>query len=90
MKPETTVKPETEVKSGTTKISGREGNQSAQSPATSTGYSTPCVRQCCLDEHDVCLGCHRTLAQIKQWSQLTEAERQAIMATLPPPAPSWR
>ena len=30
-----------------------------------------------------CLGCKRTLAEIARWSQMTDAERAAVMAQLP-------
>ena len=33
------------------------------------GVASPCVRNCCLDDRDVCLGCHRTLAQILRFSR---------------------
>lgn len=44
--------------------------------------STPCIRNCCLDFDDICLGCFRSLEEIKAWSKLTEAERLALMAQL--------
>ena len=40
---------------------------------------SPCVRQCCLDQHDCCLGCGRSLDEILKWQQATEAERLHIM-----------
>ncbi|MCJ8170538.1 DUF1289 domain-containing protein [Atopomonas sediminilitoris] len=36
------------------------------------------MRRCCLDEHDICLGCGRSLAEILQWGQADSAQRQAI------------
>jgi uncharacterized protein len=41
---------------------------------------SPCVRNCCLDEEDVCLGCGRTLDEIRTWSSLDEAKRREILA----------
>jgi len=41
---------------------------------------TPCIRRCCLDEHDVCLGCFRTLDDIKGWTSSLNIERRAILA----------
>lgn len=41
---------------------------------------SPCVRNCCLDEQDVCLGCGRTLGEIRAWSSLSERERQQVLA----------
>ena len=40
---------------------------------------TPCVRNCCLDEFDVCLGCCRTLDEILNWRNLSEQEKTTIM-----------
>ena len=34
-------------------------------------------------QRGVCMGCCRTLDEIAQWSQLDEATRAAIMASLP-------
>ncbi len=36
---------------------------------------SPCVRNCCLNEYDVCLGCFRTLTEIKQWTLVDDAMR---------------
>jgi predicted Fe-S protein YdhL (DUF1289 family) len=43
---------------------------------------SPCVRNCCLDERDVCLGCARTLDEILRWSKLSNPERLEIMNQL--------
>ncbi|KFZ38650.1 hypothetical protein HR45_04290 [Shewanella mangrovi] len=40
---------------------------------------SPCVRNCCLDEHDVCLGCGRTLHEIKAWHDAKQPQRLAIL-----------
>ncbi len=39
----------------------------------------PCVRHCCLDPKDVCLGCFRTLDEILAWSAANNAERTVIL-----------
>ena len=39
---------------------------------------SPCVRNCCLDEADVCIGCGRHVQEILRWSQADAAERLAI------------
>ena len=41
---------------------------------------SPCVRNCCLDDEDVCLGCGRTLAEIRAWTSLAEAQRKEVLA----------
>lgn len=40
---------------------------------------SPCVRNCCLDDDDVCLGCFRTLGEITGWNDASEEERRAIL-----------
>ncbi|PPC90642.1 MAG: DUF1289 domain-containing protein [Methylobacter sp.] len=56
---------------------------------------SPCVRNCCLDQNDTCLGCFRTLKEITQWSQvdnngkekilgLARMRRERAMANYPP------
>jgi hypothetical protein len=44
-----------------------------------SGIASPCVRNCCLDEREVCLGCGRSLDEIKAWSEAGDAERLAIL-----------
>ena len=49
-----------------------------------TTISSPCLRVCVVDDSaDICVGCGRTLPEIAQWGRMTEAQRLAIMATLP-------
>ncbi|WP_445947107.1 DUF1289 domain-containing protein [Shewanella sp.] len=43
---------------------------------------SPCVRQCCLDAQDVCLGCHRTLDDILNWHRLSDTEKKQRMHAL--------
>lgn len=40
---------------------------------------SPCVRNCCLDPSDVCLGCYRTLNEIVAWSQVDDDEKKAVL-----------
>lgn len=40
---------------------------------------SPCVSICCLDENDICIGCHRSGDEITQWSQLTNDERLDVL-----------
>ena len=41
--------------------------------------TSPCVRNCCLDEQEVCLGCGRSLDEIKIWSEAGDTERLRIL-----------
>jgi predicted Fe-S protein YdhL (DUF1289 family) len=36
------------------------------------------VRNCCLDEQEVCLGCGRALPEILRWQGATAEERDTI------------
>jgi len=47
---------------------------------TTADVPSPCVRQCCLDEHDICLGCYRSLDEIRRWSAARPEEKRAILA----------
>ncbi len=40
---------------------------------------SPCVRNCCLDKQDICIGCGRTLEEIKQWQALSRDVKQKIL-----------
>ena len=40
---------------------------------------SPCIRQCCLDENDICLGCFRVLAEITGWQRAGDPQRLLIL-----------
>jgi predicted Fe-S protein YdhL (DUF1289 family) len=40
---------------------------------------SPCVRNCCLDDDDICLGCGRSLQEITRWSTSNDASKQVIL-----------
>lgn len=40
---------------------------------------SPCVRNCCLDNDDICLGCFRSLGEITEWGQATPDRRKVIL-----------
>ena len=41
---------------------------------------SPCIRNCCLDEQDVCLGCRRTLQEICAWGTVDDNGKREILA----------
>ena len=41
--------------------------------------ASPCIRQCCLDDADECIGFGRTLEEIKAWHSADAAGREAIL-----------
>ena len=45
---------------------------------------TPCIKVCVVDgESGLCLGCFRRLQEVAEWSRLSDADRDRIMAELP-------
>ena len=40
---------------------------------------SPCIRHCCLNEEDICLGCFRSIVEITGWSQADEHARRLIL-----------
>ena len=40
---------------------------------------TSCVRRCCLDEKDVCMGCFRSLNEILHWHEFSKEEIEAAL-----------
>jgi predicted Fe-S protein YdhL (DUF1289 family) len=40
---------------------------------------SPCIRICTLDDCDCCLGCGRTLEEIKRWAESDHQERELIL-----------
>ncbi len=45
---------------------------------------SPCTRVCAIDPGTgLCAGCSRTIDEIARWSQMTDDERQRIVASLP-------
>jgi predicted Fe-S protein YdhL (DUF1289 family) len=40
---------------------------------------SPCVRNCCLDDDLICLGCFRSLEEIKEWPVALEHRRDSIL-----------
>jgi len=40
---------------------------------------SPCVRNCCLGDDLVCLGCFRSVEEIKEWSLVDDPGRRLIL-----------
>ncbi len=40
---------------------------------------SPCVRNCCLNEQDICLGCARHLDEIIGWGSYTDAQKIEVL-----------
>jgi predicted Fe-S protein YdhL (DUF1289 family) len=44
-----------------------------------TEVESPCVRNCCLDQQDICLGCFRSITEILEWSNASAKKRSEII-----------
>jgi predicted Fe-S protein YdhL (DUF1289 family) len=49
-------------------------------PTEAENVASPCVRNCCLDDDNVCMGCGRSLAEIIRWSNASAAEKRNVLA----------
>lgn len=43
---------------------------------------SPCVRNCCLNEADICLGCFRSLEEITRWSLVDDETKTQILLSV--------
>ncbi len=41
--------------------------------------TSPCVSICALDEQDVCIGCHRSAREIREWLLMDDAQRLQVL-----------
>ena len=48
-------------------------------PSPPSQIASPCVRNCCLDDSDICIGCGRALAEIVAWGTADDTERRVIL-----------
>lgn len=43
---------------------------------------SPCVKQCTLNEQNVCIGCWRNLEEIKQWAVTNDGIRKKVLSNI--------
>ncbi|UXD87390.1 DUF1289 domain-containing protein [Thalassolituus hydrocarboniclasticus] len=41
--------------------------------------ASPCTRNCCLNDQDICMGCYRSLSEILIWQASSAEEKQKIL-----------
>lgn len=41
--------------------------------------TSPCVRNCCLDDNDICMGCFRSMDEILKWRDASEQQQLDII-----------
>lgn len=44
-----------------------------------TTVESPCIRNCCLNDEDICVGCYRSLAEITRWSLVDDNAKVQIV-----------
>ncbi len=44
-----------------------------------TLIDSPCIKNCCLDENDICMGCFRSLDEILNWTKVDDTLRQQFL-----------
>ncbi|HUD96566.1 MAG TPA: DUF1289 domain-containing protein [Woeseiaceae bacterium] len=54
-----------------------------QPPARPGFPPSPCINNCTLDDESVCLGCHRTIGEIIDWSRMSAAQQWQVIHALP-------
>jgi len=48
-------------------------------PETSKVVESPCIRNCCLNQQNICLGCFRHLDEIIGWRSFSAEKKQLIL-----------
>lgn len=43
---------------------------------------SPCIRNCCLDENDICVGCYRHILEIIGWQNKSTNQRKLTVREL--------
>ena len=43
--------------------------------------SSPCVRNCCLNAEDICIGCFRHINEILAWTNYKTDEKRVVVNT---------
>lgn len=46
---------------------------------TNSQYVSPCIRNCCLNTDDICVGCYRTIDEILRWNASDDDERKEVL-----------
>ncbi len=55
------------------------GKEPSADKVPSAEVSSPCVRNCCLDHQDYCLGCFRHLDEITGWSGFSNEQKHQVL-----------
>lgn len=67
----------------TQRILARERRRAERRQMLAGGPPSPCVAVCRLDEGTgLCLGCHRTIDEIREWPILAPDERNRVLESI--------
>ena len=67
----------------TQRILARERRRAERRRLLAQGPASPCVAICRLDERTgLCLGCHRTIDEIRDWPILAPDERNRVLESI--------
>lgn len=44
-----------------------------------SNIAKPCIRQCCLNDDDICMGCFRTLDDMRIWHKSSDEEKLEML-----------
>jgi len=58
---------------------GASQDGSPQMTEIPRAVQSPCVRNCCLDDDLTCLGCFRSIEEIKEWGMVDDQRRRIIL-----------
>ncbi|PCJ14783.1 MAG: DUF1289 domain-containing protein [Gammaproteobacteria bacterium] len=53
-----------------------------KAPEANATPQSPCIRNCCLDAHDICLGCFRHIDEITGWNSFSEQEKERVLTVI--------
>ncbi|MCF2906875.1 DUF1289 domain-containing protein [Pseudoalteromonas sp. DL2-H2.2] len=48
-------------------------------PEQAVQVPSPCIRHCCLDDNDICVGCYRTLNEIMNWQSSSNEQKRIVL-----------
>ncbi|MFT6914946.1 MAG: putative Fe-S protein YdhL (DUF1289 family) [Motiliproteus sp.] len=51
-------------------------------PTKAPTIASPCIRNCCLDDQDICIGCSRTLDEILHWGAADHRRKSQILEAI--------
>ncbi len=47
-----------------------------------SNLASPCVRNCCLNKEDICIGCFRSLTEIMQWGKADDHFKLQVLSSV--------